>query len=391
MLSPPELSEPYAGLEDLDYLTRLAEDAVARGRTDDFYAALRRSEIPYLLSHHAGDLRELVLASLAALHALGTASPAIALGVSQHMATMLAFGLSGRLLEEHETAGPVIGALLQETLAQRLLIANTTSQGGGNRIGTKGSQISPEGEGFRIDGHSTFMSLATEAEKIVFLTYAAGGALVGVVTDADTPGLEVSGELLFGDHLALADTRRVFFDGLHVEADAVFGPDPALNAFYALQLVCHNLCVSALYLGGGRRIVEEVRRHGRTSMLPSGAPLATSDSFGANVGGLVITYLNAVDLLLSQVHLVSTLTGGDALDPATAGAALLRVSTAKHGVARSAETVATEGRKLIGARAFMGDHPVGRIGAEIAFAALGPATEKLIERNVGLKFLAEGT
>lgn len=390
MLTPPEFSHSRAGLGDLDALVELAEGAAADGRTDDFYAALRGSDIPYLLSHHADNPRKLLLASLTALHALGSASPAIALGVSQHMATMLAFGLSGRLLEENDAAGRVIGSLLRESVERRILIANTTSQGGGDRIGAKGSQISPEGEGFRVDGHSTFMSLATEAQKIVFLTYDAGGGLVGVVADADASGLNVSDELLFGDHLVLADTRRVAFDGLHVEADAVFGPDPRLNAFYVLQLVCHNLCVSALYLGGAHRIVEEVRRYGRTGTLSSGAPLATSDSFGTNVGGLVITYLNAVDLLLSQIPLVSALAGGGRLDTATTGAALLRVSTAKHGVARGIETVAAEGRKLIGARAFMGGHPVARIGSEIVFAALSPATEKLIERNVGLKFLGEG-
>ena len=145
MLTPPEFSHNRAGLDDLDALVELAEGAAADGRTDDFYAALRRSDIPYLLSHHADNPRKLLLASLTALHALGSASPAIALGVSQHMATMLAFGLSGRLLEEHDAAGPVIGSLLRETVERRILIANTTSQSGGDRIGAKSSQISPEG------------------------------------------------------------------------------------------------------------------------------------------------------------------------------------------------------------------------------------------------------
>ncbi|MFV2144869.1 hypothetical protein [Isoptericola sp. G70] len=392
MLLTTELSGPRPGLDGLDEVAALADEAVASGDTGPFYQALRASELPYLLKHYRDDPHGLLLATVTALHTIGARSPGLALGVSQHLSSMLAFGIGRSVLSGDDAAGKVVRGLLDETFDRRLLIANTTSQGGGSTIGASGSRIVDAGGAFRVDGHSTYMSLATEADKVVFLTYDAGRNPVGVVTDLrGNPALQVAGDLLFGDHLVLADTRRLTFAGLEVPPESVFGPDPTLNAFYSLQLMCHNLCVAALYLGGGHRILEETAQHGRSTTLPSGEPLSRSDSFAANVGRVAISYTNSLDLILAQAPTFRDLATADVLDAGGVARGLLRVSTAKYTVAKNVETIAAEGRKLIGARTFMQDHPVARIGAEVVFAALGPATEKLIERNFGTRYLeAEG-
>ncbi|MBX6381656.1 MAG: hypothetical protein IRZ07_01585 [Microbispora sp.] len=387
MLDADLPSAGTSGLERLDEVAKLADEAARSRDTAAFYAALRASDLPFLLRHHRDDPAGLFATTVSALHRLGESSPAIALGVSQHMASMLAFGLARSLLGDDDSSSAVVGRLLDEVFERRLLIANTTSHAGGKKIGAAGSRIERIDDAFVVEGHSTFMSLATEADKVIFLTRTADNNLVGVVADLADPALRISEDLLFGEHLALADTRKLHFNKLTVPKDNVIGPDVRLNVFYNVQLIAHNLCVAALYLGGAFRILQEVKRFGRETELPSGSKLMSSESFSANVGRLAIAYSSSLRLLLSASRTAEDLYRAPSIDQRAAGAHLLSVSSIKYSVARQIEFIAAEGRKLIGTRAFMGDHPVARIAAEVVFAALGPATEKLIELNVGARYL----
>ncbi|MDN5855468.1 MAG: hypothetical protein L0K86_22015 [Actinomycetia bacterium] len=374
--------------DHLDEVTEAAERTAVTGDTAPFFAAFRASDLPFLLNLHGPDAH--VAATIASLHAIGERSPGLALGVSQHMAAMLAFGLADGLLSADGSTTGVVGTLLEEVFAKRLLVANTTSHAGGDKIGAPGSTITDTESGFVVNGYSTFLSLATEADKLVFLTRGRDGNPVGVVTDlVGNPALRVSDELLFGDHLVLADTRKVQFANLEVSRASVIGPDPRLDLFYLVQLACHNLCVASLYLGGAHRILEETRQFGLRATLPTGAALATADSFSAALGKLAIEYLGAQHLLRAAAASVLEIGAAARMEPGTARDRLLRVSAVKHQVALVIEDIATKCRKLVGARAFMNGHPVARIGAEVVFAALGPATEKLIERNVGARYLEE--
>jgi alkylation response protein AidB-like acyl-CoA dehydrogenase len=373
---------------DLDEVTEAAELAVATGDATTFFAVFRASDMPFLLNLHPPNAH--VAVTIASLHAIGERSPGLAFGVSQHMAAMLAFGLADGMLRADASTARVVDTLLEEVFAKRLLVANTTSHAGGDKIGAPGSTITDTESGFVVSGYSTFLSLATEADKLIFLTRGRDGSPVGVVTDlVGNPALKVSDELLFGDHLVLADTRKVNFANLEVSRNSVIGADSQLDIFYLVQLACQNLCVASLYLGGAHRILEETRQFGLRTTLPTGAALATADSFSAALGRLAIEYLGAQHLLRAAAAIVLEIGAAALIEPSAARNRLLRISAVKHQVARVIEDIATECRKLVGTRAFMNGHPVARIGAEVVFAALGPATEKLIERNVGALYLKE--
>lgn len=378
------------GLDGIDELARLADEAADKGDSSEFYTPLRSTDVPYLLTHHRDDPARLFDATVAAVHEIGSGSPAIALAVSQHMSSMWTFGTAHTLVNGGDQVAATVSAFLDEVYERRLLIANTTSQAGGSVIGASASTISEREGSHVVEGWSTFMSMATEADKITFITRTREGHPVAVLTDlAGNPGLRVSDALLFGDHLALADTRRVHFDRAVVPSSALVGPDPRLGLFYVVNLICQNLSVAALYLGGARRILDETRRFGHATTLASGSTVAESSSFAADIGRLVIAYGTSVHLIRSAAPMLAGLHAATSIDPDAANDVLLRVTAIKHEVARNIEEITVNCRKLIGARAFMGDHPVSRIGAEVVFAALGPATEKNIERNVGARFLED--
>lgn len=376
------------GLERVEQLGKLAEDAAMALDTAAFFEALRASDVPYLAHKHREDPRALFDTTVAAVHRLGQSSPAIALGVSQHLSSMWAFTLTRRLLAGGDALAAAVAEFLAEVIDRRLLIANTTSQAGSDRIGASGTSVTATPESITVDGWSTYMSLATEADKVTFVARMPDGAQVAVLADLrGEPALRVSEDLLFGEYMVLADTRKLFFDHIEVPWSRVIGPDPRLAVFYTVQLMCQNLCIAALNLGGARRMLDETRRHGHRMTTADGESLVRSEAFSCGVGRLAVSYVAAERLVRSLVDVVVAIDAGLADDPDTAADGLLQVMAVKHTVVRLIESIAVESRKLVGTRAFMNDHPVARIGGEVVFGALGSATEKGTERQVGARYL----
>lgn len=376
-----------AGLERLPEVSDAAEKAATQRDPAAFFATLRASDVPFLPRLHHGDPAGLFKATVAVAHVLGESSPGLALGVSQHLASMWAFELTRSMTSQQDALAEIVGELLESVYSGRLLIANTTSQAGGRKMGASGSTISWSDGSYVVEGWSTYMSLASEADKLTFVTRDANGAPVGVITDlTGNDAIHISEELLFGDHLVLADTRRVRFERLVLPERNVIRSDPRLDTFYLVQLVCQNLCSAALYLGGAHRLIEETKLFGHGVFLPSGEPLSSTGAFSSDVGEMVLVYMNALRLLLSADRLVEEL---DRSGPTTEQAAscLRHVTAIKHSVAKDVEQIAINSRKLLGARSFMSDHPVSRIGGEIVFGALGPGTEKATEREFGQQYL----
>lgn len=378
----------FKGLEKLDDIVALAEVGAQTENLRDFYDAFRDSEVPFLQETYGSDIGQLFRATVTSLHEIGISSPAIALGVSQHMASMFAFGIAKAILSSDTRSFQMMDALLGEVHRNRHLLANTTSHAGNQQIGASGSSIRKVADGYLVEGYSTYMSLALEADKVVFLSRSEDGELLAVISDLKgNPGLNIEKDLLFGNHLALADTRRLTFNRFVASADQVIGPDPNLNAFYLVQLICHNLCVAALYLGGGARLLKEAIKFSHATRLPDGRVLAQSEMQQANLGRLGIIYFNSAQLILAAGAGLSDFQAAGSLDAGLAGSILSRISATKYAVAQNVERIATETRKIVGARAFMDNHPIGRINNEIVFGALGPATEKLIELKFGAALL----
>jgi alkylation response protein AidB-like acyl-CoA dehydrogenase len=380
------------GLERLDDIIALAEVGAQTGNLRDFYDAFRGSDIPFLHETCDGDVQKLFRATVTSLHEIGTSSPAIALGVSQHMASMFAFGIARTILGGDTRSWQMVDALLSEVQSNRFLLANTTSHAGNQKIGASGSSIRKVEEGYLVEGYSTYMSLALEADKVVFLSRSEDGDLLAVISDLKgNPGLKIEQDLLFGDHLALADTRRLVFNNFVAPAEQVIGPDPGLNAFYLVQLICHNLCVASLYLGGAGRMLKEAIAFSHATYLPDGRILSQSEMQQANIGRLGIIYFNSAQLIFASGAALTDLQAAGTLDAGLAASVLSRISATKYVVAQNVEHIASETRKIVGARSFMDGHPIGRINSEIVFGALGPATEKLIELKFGAALLAAET
>ncbi len=379
---------PAAGGEpafdaQLDDVAAALEDALAANDLSIFYRAFRATRLPFLCGEHRDDAAALFPACFAVVHRLGGISPAVALAVENH------YYVTSAIATFPAASDPPLEAFRQRLLTavveDRLLVANTNSKVHGARLGTLGTVAVRDGAQVRIDGESAYASLATEADMLVLLTELAGeGFAIVVVPDLrDNPAVEI-GDYLFPDAMIESDTRRIRFHNLTLPRDALASltASPTAGRLVLFEMAWHQALIAALYLGCAARAIDEARCFLQATRGRDGRPLAELDGMIVDIGRLALDYAvarTAAEACVEGLRAVRALPG----DEAALQRASRLASAAKYSACRSAESIVSSARRIVGARVFAGGAILERLSREVVFGTLGPEVSAVIERRFG--------
>ncbi|MBI3923979.1 MAG: hypothetical protein HY319_00410 [Armatimonadetes bacterium] len=354
-----------------------------------FFARIRDTEIPFYPCIHAADPLGMFRESFDALYILGrTVAFPMAIGLTMHLYMMSA--LAAAPLPSEVPLVKKRGRILRDLRQRRLLVAVASPAG---RIGHRDE---PSGDvvvevrdgGYVARGRKAIQSMVSQADLLVFSAQVEGhGFGLFLARLRGEPALR-QGPRVFSGPMACTDTRPLDFEELRLEEDHVLslGPsqcDPLLTYAHAW----FHALVSAVYLGGASRALEEARKFGRTVCLPDGRPVAGLDGFQMDVGRLVLELQTAVRQALSFGPEVARLTPADL--PALSELEDLGAQI-KYRATLTAEKLVGDARRLIGTRAMAADHPVGRLSGQILFGPLHPWVSAIVEREQGRAALGPG-
>lgn len=374
--------------EQLDVVAEALPRALAEGDLSGFYRTFRATELPFLAFAHEGQTRTLFRRCFEILNRLGAISPATALAIENHYYVTSAIATVPWVEGGEEDPRR---ELLTAIAERRLLVANTNSKVHTRKLGAIGTRARRRGDGFRIDGTAAYLSLASEADVLVFISQLEdeGPAIFVIEPLQGNQSIEI-GPYLFPAAMFDSDTHRVSFHELDLPAKALLvGPDDEhADAFIAFEMAWHQLLIPALYLGAAAGAIEEVRCFLRATRGKDDEPLAEVDGIVVDVGRLAIEYNGACAAVLQA---------GDRLaevrrfpdDLQALEGAVDAAGVAKYVGTRCAEAVVASARRLIGPRSFTGGHPLERLSQEVIFGPLGPEVSSVIERRHGRHALGD--
>jgi alkylation response protein AidB-like acyl-CoA dehydrogenase len=359
------------------------DDALSRNDLADFYRAFRSTELPFVGAAYEGDTHGLFRLCFEILHQLGSISPATALAIENH------YYVSSAIATFPTGDSPALDrsrrSLLTAITDGRLLVANTNSKVHGDKLGMFGTCARREGDGFCINGKAAYTSLATQGDLLIFMTQIENeGPAVFAITPMQTnPAIEI-GAYLFPSAMLDSDTRQITFRDLFLPEESLVagGKDESVGLLLGFEMAWHQLLIPALYLGAAARAIEEVRKFLCTTRGKDDRPLAELDGMVVDVGRLTLEYRSACCVVyqageaLGKVKRLSQ-------DAQSLYQAVDLASAAKYIGTQCAESVVTTARRIIGARAFAGGHPLERLSQEVMFASLGPEVNAVIERRYG--------
>jgi alkylation response protein AidB-like acyl-CoA dehydrogenase len=379
----------------LEVVSTALELGTVSGDLSEYYRQLRNSDLPNIPIIHAQEPAEVFQLCFAILHRLGGASPGAALALEQHFYMLAAFAtlplpVSGEghkcdLIVERRVA------LLAKIEAKKMLIGNTGAFNNKTAtVGNMGTVARRVDGGFRVSGISSFMSLATEADLLVFAAPIQNGGMAAFVTDLRGESDVEIGDLTFGSLFRDADTRQVCFRDTFMPEQSVIATDEALSRLYGFQFLWHLPLLTAGYLGAAARSLEELRLFARNSQLRDGTSLSQLDGLRVEAGRLAIGYQAARSVAIQAGAAVS------ACCQPNAGHEAMLNSRNLGAVAKYVGTDCTERtlmavRRLIGTRAFGRSHPVERLSLDVMFGPIGPDPNSVIERKYGADLLSDAS
>jgi alkylation response protein AidB-like acyl-CoA dehydrogenase len=375
----PSLAELQA---QLDETATALEAGLAENDLTKFYALLRSTDLPFVAPYSPQ-------ICCTVLHRLGGFSPAVALAVENHLhvvASLITFPVADEVQEARRQS------LLRRIHEKRLFVANTSSRMHGATLTTQGVKVRREGEGFRVNGLASYVSLASQSDIMLFSTLLEGeGPALFVFSLRDTPGLDI-GPFLFPRAMLDSDTRRFTFQDVFLPAEALLlsGPLEQMARLTRFQLIWHQLLIAALYLGAAAGALDEARLFLR-SVSGQDGPLAGLDGMVIDIGRLVIRYRGAWAQVRHTADQLSRFTQNPQRSPVSMEELFDLAGVTKHAGTICAEEVVTAARRIIGGRSFTGpvSLPIERFSLEILFAPLGPEVNAVIERRIGRLALGE--
>jgi alkylation response protein AidB-like acyl-CoA dehydrogenase len=361
--------------------------ALAQSDLSIFYRAFRTGSLPFLCGEYQDHAELLFPACFEIVHRLGGISPAVGLAVENHYYVTSAIATfpaaADPVLEQHRQR------LLSSIVSERLLVANTNSKIHSDKLGELGTAARRHGEGYRVSGVASYASLASEADLLILMTEleGEGTAIFAIPSPRQRPAITI-GPYLFPSAMVDSDTRRITFHDeiLPPEALVALARDKIAGLLPPFEMAWHQSLIPALYLGAAARAIEEVRAFLNATKGRDGEPLSTLDGMVIDTGRLMLEYLNARSVVDAAGR---ALCGVKELprDAEFVTQAVQMASAAKYAGTRSAEAIVTAARRIVGARAFIGDCIIERLSQEVMFGVLGPEVSAVIERRFGKQVL----
>lgn len=376
----------------LDDLAGHLEAALEAGTIGAFFAELRRSPLAFLPCAERRTPGLVFHRASAVVRRLAGISPAAALAVENHFYVVSA--LATLPLAEDDALYARREALIDRVESERLLVANTNSRVHGDRVAATGTTAMDDGDGFRVEGRSAYMSLASEGDLMVFVTHLESGEpAIFACPLKGNPQVEV-GDFLFPDAMLDSDTRRVTFSGLRLEPEHLLVSGRShdnIVGILAFEISWHQGLLAALGLGVAERALEEARLFLRSVSRPDGTPLAELDGMIVDMGRMAIECRSAAALMERAGTLLADVAGQPFLDRHLAGESLDETCMAKYVCSLRAEDAVARARRIIGARSFAGGQVIERLSKEGVFSPLAGEVGAFIERRIGERILGEGS
>lgn len=361
-----------------------------------FFDGVRKSRIPYLPCELQEDAGELFVRSYEALYLLGRASVPLTVGLTMHQYNLAALAtLPVPLVPDFERRRQ---ALVDTIKKYRSLMAISSF---GENIKNKADPMrnviaTPQPDGsFICTGRKGFQSIASEADILLFSGWVGEHMAMFYCNLKNQPALEL-GPSLFSGPMALSDTRPVEFKNLVVKSRNVLSLHNDLTdhvSFYATAWF--EALVTAAYLGGACRALEEVRKFAHSVHTEDGEPLAYLDGFAVDCGRLAVELRACLAMARSfgvcadkYCRLVRE-QGDPAEKDGTANDLMDCGSIIKYTATKVAQRIVDGARQLIGTRSMGPNHPISQLTSQVVFGPLHPTITAKIERSLGDAMLDE--
>lgn len=390
------MSEATAVREQAREIALAVDAAAPEHKFRTFFDGVRASSIPFLPCTLQKEAGELFVRSFEAFYHLGWASVPLTVGLTMHQYNLAALATL-----------PVPGApeferrrqVLVDTIHRyRSLMAISSF---GENIKAKGTPsrnviVTAQADGTLVcNGRKGFQSMASEADILLF-SGSVGEHMGMFYTNLKGQAALTVGAPLFSGAMAMSDTRPVDFNGLVLQRRNVLSTTDDLTdhiSFYATAWF--EALISAAYLGGACRALDEVRRFALSVHTEDGEPLAELDGFVTDAGRLALALRSALALTHSFAVCADRYCKlvRESAPPATLDAVANDLmdcgAVIKYSTTKTATEIVHGARGLIGTRAMSTGHPIHSLNEQIVFGPLHPTIPARLERSVGAELLAE--
>ena len=218
------------------------------------------------------------------------------------------------------------------------------------------TKLTPDGDGFRLDGVKSFCSGATDSDLLLVSAHDPEGRLRILVVPTRRPGITILGDWdAIGQRQT--DSGGATFDGVRVEADEILGPPGPFGDIYSgLRPLIAQAILATIYLGIAEGAFTEALAFSRGSSRPwvtSGVERAVDDPYLQHHYGELWVGLEAVDALARRAwsRLQASWEAGQALTPDDRGRTAVAIAAFKTTAAKTGLEVTSRVFDLAGARA----------------------------------------
>lgn len=395
-ISPDELKKQVR--EEAASLAQAVEEASSsEEKSDVFFKGIRESCIPYLPCMLRNDPEQLYVRSYEALYTLAYANLPLAVGFAMHQYNLAALAtLPVKRDHEFENRRKI---LVDSVERYRSLIAISSF---GANIRAKGA-VNPnvtiyenENGEFVCNGKKNFQSMATKADILLFSGHLPDDSMGLFYCQLAGQKNITVGDSLFPGAMSLTDTKPIFMNNVVLKRRNMLALEEWLTYFFSnYSTSWFEGLMTAAYLGGAGRALEEVRRFGRSVSHDQEKLLSELDGFVLDVGRLAAKHRSAVAFGMSFGVAAARFCQAvisEAPEEVETGLMydVMDVSSAiKYSCTAIAQEIVNGARGLIGSRSMHTSHPIHALTEQICFGPLHPTIPAHYEREAGEELLGE--
>ena len=332
--------------------------ATDQEKSDTFFRLIRESCIPYLPCTLRDKPAELFARSYDAVYIMARANLPLCVGFAMHQYNLAALAtLPVPSAPEFENRRKI---LVDSVQRYKSLLAISSFGSNIRGRGTPNPNVvvdeNDRGE-YVCNGRKNFRSMATTADLLLFSGYLENEEMGMFYCHLHGDERVVPGNSLFAGAMKLTDTKPITFNNLVIKRRQVLSHEEWLTfhiSNYATSWF--EGLISAVYLGGAGRALEEVRKFSRSVSHDQESLLAELDGFQLETGRLAIKHRAALAFGMSYGPLAEKYCRAvidEAPDEVQDGLScdLLDISgTIKHMTTATAQEIVNGARSLIGTR-----------------------------------------
>jgi alkylation response protein AidB-like acyl-CoA dehydrogenase len=376
--------------------------AVAAAETEEeksatFFRLIRESCIPYLPCTLRDKPAELFARSYEAVYILARVNLPLCVGFAMHQYNLAALAtLPVPSAPEFENRRKILVDSIQK---YKTLLAISSFGSNIRGRGTPNPNVvvreNERGE-FVCNGRKNFQSMATNADLLLFSGYLPGDEMGMFYCQLNGDERVVPGPSLFAGAMKLTDTKPITFNNLVIKRRQVLSMEEWLTyhvSNYATSWF--EALISAVYLGGACRALEEVRKFGRSVSHDQETLLSELDGFQLEAGRLALKHRSALAFGMSYGPLAekycrAVIDGVPEDEEDGLSSDLMDVSGCiKYTTTATAQEIVNGARALIGTRSMSVSHPIHALTEQICFGPLHPIIPARAEREEGEDMLGE--